>query len=76
MKVKIRFESQLSACDPAQRNIVIVGQVPHLSLIPWDVVSVKLNPRVEKRVSIYSSILLTSTVFFFFFLARNLARKR
>lgn len=47
---KITFNNRLSAGDPLENPVLIVGQVKHLSQLQYRDVKCKLEPRVAEEV--------------------------
>lgn len=50
--VKLLFSNSLKTSDPNEHPVLIVGQVKYLSNIGYDVLKVKLEPRVNEEVSL------------------------
>lgn len=48
----LQFSSANSTSDPANRSVLIVGQLPNLTKVPYDIVKTKLQPRVTEEVII------------------------
>jgi len=46
----LTFSGGLSSSDPVTTPVMVVGQVKHLQRVDWDVVKVKLEPRVTKEL--------------------------
>jgi len=46
----VKFSSGLSASDPAESPVLVLGQLKHLSLLSWDLISCKLQPRVTSEL--------------------------
>jgi len=46
----VKFSSGLSSSDPASSPVLIIGQVGHLNLLSWDIISCKLKPRVTNEL--------------------------
>lgn len=49
--VLLKFSGQLTSCDPSQHPVLIVGQLRHLAKVKYEVLKVKLEPRVNEEVS-------------------------
>ena len=49
--VNLLFSNHLAISDPSQHPILIVGQTKNLAKLSYDVVKVKLEPRVSEEVS-------------------------
>ena len=44
--------SELSKSDPAQRPVLIVGQIHHLLKLSYEKIRTKLEPRVSEEVGL------------------------
>ena len=51
--VSLTFSASLTPSDPKEHPVLIVGQQHNLNKLSYDVIKVKLEPRVSKDVSIY-----------------------
>uniref|UniRef100_A0A1L8E2P2 Putative aminopeptidase npepl1-like protein n=1 Tax=Nyssomyia neivai TaxID=330878 RepID=A0A1L8E2P2_9DIPT len=49
MAANIVFNASLTKTDPHDHPVLIIGQLPHLSLLTFEDVQVKLEPRVTKE---------------------------
>ncbi len=49
--VTLNFRGQLTPSDPSRRPILIVGQVRNLAKVSYEIIKVKLEPRVNEEVS-------------------------
>lgn len=47
---KIHFNTQLTQTDPQQHPVLIIGQLRHLSLLKFDDIKIKLEPRVTANI--------------------------
>eukprot|EP00057_Strongylocentrotus_purpuratus_P016430 XP_011670904.1 PREDICTED: probable aminopeptidase NPEPL1 [Strongylocentrotus purpuratus] len=45
----LQFSGANSTSDPANRSVLIVGQLPNLTKVPYDIVKTKLQPRVTEE---------------------------
>ena len=52
-QVKLRFSGTLTQSDPNQHPVVIVGQLKNLHRVSYEVLKVKLEPRVTEEVCIF-----------------------
>ncbi|KAI5634143.1 cytosol aminopeptidase family, catalytic domain-containing protein [Phthorimaea operculella] len=46
--VSVKLKCGLSACDPEEQPVLIVGQAPHLASLSWNDVRCKLEPKVSE----------------------------
>ncbi|XP_055592895.1 probable aminopeptidase NPEPL1 [Uranotaenia lowii] len=44
---KLKFHRELQASDPLQKPVLIIGQLSHLTKVPFDCIRCKLEPRVN-----------------------------
>lgn len=49
MVTKVKFNKSLTTTDPQQHPVLIIGQLRHLSILQFDHVRTKLEPRVSEE---------------------------
>lgn len=49
-KVKVTFSNKLTESDPLVNPVIIIGKLENLKQVPYDVIKVKLEPRVSEEV--------------------------
>lgn len=50
-KVTLSYSKQISVSDPGTKPVLIIGQLPHLLGVPFEVFKKKLEPRVTEQVN-------------------------